>query len=314
MKENKVTTIELTDRGPCPLCHSLECGVFIDFPDIPVVRCCTCDFLYSSKVFSGQALTAYYENDFGSQRHLQGQRVNAVVNALVLGRLVDIQKVGNVLDVGAGYGFFLNELRLCYSLDITGVELSRQEATYAKAELGLNVISARLGDSGLKKGSYGLVTSFEVIEHIPAPVGFIQELAEYVKPGGYLMIMTDNFDSRMARALGASYPKWIPHSHISHFSAETLSGVLGGLANFERVKSLSYTPWELMLRNGLCRFRGKRKTPAESFDLAAMLESEMRGTYCFFALRKRLNKIWARLALSSNMDGDLIYFLYRRTA
>ena len=52
----------------------------------------------------------YYSRNFGSQRHLEGQRVNARTNGVVLQRLLDLKQVKSWLDIGCGYGFLLKWL------------------------------------------------------------------------------------------------------------------------------------------------------------------------------------------------------------
>ena len=303
----------LVPRGSCPLCRSTNDSAFLNFPEIPVVQCGTCGFLYSSRVLAGDDLAAYYQDGFGSLRHRQGQRINAMINAMVLSRLVHLGEVSTALDVGTGYGFLLKELCRRKGLQATGVELSTQEAEFANNTLGVNVINAPLGDAGLKTESYDLVTSFEVLEHVPHPVAFLSELADYVRPGGYLVVMTDNFGSRMAQSLGAGFPKWIPHSHISHFSDVTLRRVLTDIDRLEVVKAVSFTPWEILLRNLVYKIRGIRRTPAEAFNLETSLQTEMRGSYRCFTFRRLFNRLWARCAISSRMDGDLIYFICKKT-
>lgn len=309
-----MTTIELAPRGACPLCDSSRQSVHLDFPEIPVVRCTDCGFMYSSRVLTGQSLTHYYENNFGSERQMQGQIVNASVNRVALARLLDLRSVRRLLDIGTGYGFLLNDLARRDGIEVTGVELSRQEADFARGSLGLDVRNALLADSALPTGAYDLVTSFEVIEHIPRPVEFLRELTAHVKPGGLLLVMTDNFEGRMARALGAGFPKWIPHSHISHFSPATLGEAISRAGGLEVVRQLSFTPWEFLARRAYNTLRGIRPSPAEAFDLKATLASEMGGGYRLFGLRKVLNRLWAAGTLSTRMDGDLMYFLCRRSA
>jgi SAM-dependent methyltransferase len=65
--------------------------------------------------------------EFGSERHRQGQLINAKTNARVIGRLLDTRSFRTFLDVGAGYGFLLKELQ-SFGLQGIGVELSEQEA------------------------------------------------------------------------------------------------------------------------------------------------------------------------------------------
>jgi 2-polyprenyl-3-methyl-5-hydroxy-6-metoxy-1,4-benzoquinol methylase len=307
-----MSSIGLTDRDGCPLCGGHGAVTFIPFPAIPVVRCGGCGFLYSSRVLADGQLVAYYQENFGGLRHRQGQLVNASVNSMVLERLVDFAAVATLLDVGTGYGFLLKELSARHELRATGIEVSRQEAAHAKQTLGLDVRNGTLAESGLDPEAFDLVTTFEVIEHVPYPLRFLDELAAFVKPGGHLVVMTDNFDSRMAKSLGAAFPKWIPHSHISHFSPRTLAKAIEGAGTLEIVRSLSYTPWEVLLRDAYYRLRGIRKNPAEAFDLEGTLAGEMGGKYRLFQLRKRLNRGWARMTIGERMDGDLIYFLCRK--
>lgn len=309
-----LTSSALVDRQQCPLCGCVDRNEFIPFPAIPVVRCGNCMFMYSSKVLPPRELERYYTEDFGGQRHMQGQLVNASVNSMALGRLLDFGRIRNMLDVGTGYGFILESMRDSRRLDVTGLELSQQEADYARQKLGLNVICALPADAGLEKSAYDLVTSFEVIEHVASPIEFLQELAACLKPGGAMIIMTDNFEGRMVRALGAGFPKWIPHTHISHFSAATLRQAIADTGVLEVVDTMSYTPWEMLLRHAYYRLRGIRKTPAEAFNLAAAVENEMSGDYKLFRLRHFLNRTWARLTLSRSMHGDVMYFLCRKVS
>ena len=306
--------ITLKERKKCPLCGNIENVVHIPFPQIPVVRCCKCGLFYSSKIMLDEDIASYYKNSFGSERHKQGQIVNSKINSWVIKKLVDPHSMSSVLDVGTGYGFLLEELRRQYKVGVSGVELSIQEYTHARKELGLNVINESLSKSKLKKGHYDLVTSFEVIEHVSHPIEFINEMTEYVKFGGYLLIMTDNFGSRMAQSLAAGFPKWIPHSHITHFSATTLKNMLETIKELTIIKSMSYTPWEVLLRDIYYTIRGIKKTPSESFDLNSILKSEMSAKYKLFYIRKHINKLWVQLRLNEGMDGDLIYFLLKKTA
>jgi 2-polyprenyl-3-methyl-5-hydroxy-6-metoxy-1,4-benzoquinol methylase len=303
----------LVDRNQCPMCGSEHHRVHMAFPEIPVVKCAECDFMWSSKILPEHMLTAYYERNFGGERQLQGQIVNSKVNAWAVGKLLEGRAISSILDVGTGYGFLLKELCKARELDAAGVELSQQEAEYAKATLSLKVTNTLLKDSGLPRNHFDLVTCFEVIEHVSDPCEFISELAGYVRVNGFLLIMTDNFESRMANVLGAGFPKWIPHEHISHFAPSTLKRALARTTGMSLVKSMSYTPWEVLLRASYYKLRGLKKTPYEAFDLASQLKRDMSGTYKLFSLRKFFNKTWAQFTLAEKMDGDLMYFLLTKT-
>ena len=77
-----------------------------------------------------------------------------------------------------------------------------------RCELALRALEGRRPN----RGAFDLVSAFEVLEHALNPAAFLAELSDYVAPGGYLVIGTDNFESGVVRALGPGFPKWIPHT------------------------------------------------------------------------------------------------------
>src|SRR5208337_1522420 len=184
--EGKDSVIELNERTQCALCGSAERTVHRAFRDIPVVRCSQCGFLYSSRIMDPKTMQAYYRENFGSQRHLRGQIVNARTNRIALERLLDLEHVQSWLDIGTGYGFLLKWLKEKWGIAAEGVELSTQEANYAREKLGLEVHSKLLSEAGLPLASFDVVSCFEVIEHVAEPKAFLKEMAEYVRPGGSL--------------------------------------------------------------------------------------------------------------------------------
>ena len=308
-----MNSFSLVDRGVCPLCGSCESSVHIAFPDIPVVKCAHCGFMYSAKVLSEQDLNSYYRGNYGGFRHLQGQIINATINSEIISRFIDMTSVSRILDVGAGYGFLLQALVQKYSVDAVGVELSQQESEYAVEKLGLRVSNVPLGEAGLPTGFYDLVTIFEVIEHIRNPLDFISEVSSYVKPGGYMLILTDNFCSSLAKSLGPGFPKWIPHMHISHFSPETLKSAIESTKTLTVVKSMYYTPWEIIVRDIYYKFRGIKKNPSEAFNIVDAFDGGRSGSYRLFQMRKLLNRLWVQHTLGEKMDGDMMYFLAQKT-
>ena len=99
------------ERTKCALCGSAKSTVHRNFREIPVLRCAECGFLYSGRVMDAEATRAYYQENFGSRRHFEGQQVNARTNATALKRLLDLGKARSWLDVGTGYGFLLEWLQ-----------------------------------------------------------------------------------------------------------------------------------------------------------------------------------------------------------
>jgi SAM-dependent methyltransferase len=303
---------DLVGRGSCPLCGSGEHVPHIEFPDIPVVRCKSCGFLFSGRVMSTSGMNQYYRSNFDSERHRQGQYINARINAWAIQILLPIKSWKSLLDVGTGYGYLLHQMAALEGVSAIGVELSEKEASYGINHLGVDIRNTALSSAGLIKGSFDLVSCFEVVEHIQDPASFLEELLAYVRPGGFLLVMTDNFESKVARELGPSFPKWIPHCHISHFGPITLEALFSSLKGIEVTGRLSYTPWELLARSFYVRMLGRHSSAKEGFSLAGALNSEMEGTYRFFVLRRLINFRWARLSATKNLGGALMYLVGRK--
>lgn len=311
MKETIVEKVEYVPRKKCPLCGSSQYETHIPFPDIPVVCCCSCHFIFSARLMADDVLAEYYQKGFGSERHRQGQLINAKTNAWAVEKILDIGSARTFLDVGAGYGFLLKELKDRLGLQTIGIELSEQEVNYGLDHLDVEIKNCLLSEANFELASFDVVACFEVIEHIPKPTEFIDELLQYLKPDGQLLIMTDNFESKVAKDLGPGFPKWIPHSHISHFGPSTLERVLLD-KGLDITGRMSYTPWELLARNYYYRLRGIHKTPQGSFDLTETLDSEMRGTFSLFPVRRLLNTFWAKASARNNLEGALMYIAARR--
>ncbi|MGO9059409.1 MAG: class I SAM-dependent methyltransferase [Candidatus Binataceae bacterium] len=261
---------------------------------------------------SDEFATTYYAETFGGERHMRGQQVNASVNLGVLRRLLDLARVRRFLEVGCGYGFLLDGLRARFDIGVQGVELSEQEARFAEEHLGLPVVATSLSRAGLDKASFDIVACFEVIEHVAEPRSFVKELAEYVRPGGKLVIMTDNFESRVCRIMGDTFPKWIPHSHISHFAPRTLIRCIDSTPSLRVVRLVTFTPWELWLLAGAKLLRRRASDSVWNFDHETA--TEMTRKYRLFQLRRVANSLWSAATLTTRNDGELMFALIEKTS
>ena len=265
--------------------------------------------MFSARVFAPESVDVYYRKNFGSERHLDGQRINAEVNFIALQRLVPIEQINTVMDVGCGYGSLLSKLQDT-GKTVRGIELSEQEAAHGRG-LGLEISEETIEDYCARGHTFDLVTCFEVIEHVRNPWSFTENLARLVKPSGYLVVMTDNFECKVVRAMGPAFPKWIPHTHISHFSARTFLSTFQALAGFGITDFLSFTPWELGLKRFLLNLRARRSAK-ESFSLKEAIGTEMQGRGRLTRARMLVNPIWFRISSRNDLSGQLMYVAAQR--
>ena len=112
----------------------------------------------------------------------------------------EIAGIRHVVDVGAGYGIFLEEWsRRWPDTRLVAVEPFSSLASACRTK-GLEVVEAVVEEMVDHDGSADLVTCFEVLEHVHDPQAFVQPLVRLLRPGGTLVISTltiDGFDLRV---------------------------------------------------------------------------------------------------------------------
>jgi SAM-dependent methyltransferase len=132
---------------------------------------------------------------------------------------------GEILDVGCGTGRYLEWMRE-KGWKANGIDMS--EAAVEKArQKGLD---ARAGDlldgSPWAKGSFDVVTMWDVIEHLSAPAPTLRVIHGLLRPGGRLLVATPNIDSVPARLLGTYWMPLEMPRHLTCFSPSTIKGLL----------------------------------------------------------------------------------------
>lgn len=259
--------------------------------------------MFVRDVATASKLNEFYENGYCNERQKLGQKVNATVNGNVFRRFIPSPESKSILDVGSGYGFFLDLLRDIGLSRRVGIELSNHERRYARTqfdhELYGNIIEMSDDDR------FDVITLFEVIEHIPDPVAFIKALRHHLKPDGTIIIGTDNFASSVARKLGDRFPKWIPHEHISYFTPETLCSLITSHTDLELFGNISFTPWELYAHQMLYIVTMGRLGGIIYSNNEQMASSNR--PYRNFALRLLFNKFWFNFMKDDNLEGEMMY-------
>lgn len=100
-------------------------------------------------------------------------------------------KGSRVLEVGVGFGYFLNAAHNS-GLNVSGVEFNPAAAAAARKagftvfEDNLNVLAEKLG------ATFDGVCAFQVLEHVPDPMPFLQDMLGVLRQGGKLVLSVPN--------------------------------------------------------------------------------------------------------------------------
>jgi SAM-dependent methyltransferase len=101
-----------------------------------------------------------------------------------------------ILDVGCGDGFHLNLLRDFgnKSWQVEGIDMS-DHAVRAGREQGLTIHHGIVQTCELEQGTYDLALMIATIEHLDDPLTVLKAVKKLLKPGGRVVIVTDNTDT-----------------------------------------------------------------------------------------------------------------------
>jgi SAM-dependent methyltransferase len=147
---------------------------------------------------------------------------------------------GSILELGCATGEFLRVAGDA-GYEAYGVETSAWAAQEAR-KLGCEVASGYLEDwrrqySGFLMDS---VVMWHVLEHVPAPLPLLHEIASVLKPEGCLIIELPNFASSRATTCGATWEHAALNEHWYHYTPEGLVSLLRS-ADFEPAEVLQFS-------------------------------------------------------------------------
>jgi 2-polyprenyl-3-methyl-5-hydroxy-6-metoxy-1,4-benzoquinol methylase len=218
----------------CPLCGSPIYTPAFKEPPYEVRRCGACGLGYVTPRRSAEALAAMYGDDtywrspspktHGYHDYRADEPLYLRTFRQRLGfALADGPSGGRALDVGCAAGFCMAVLRE-RGFEVSGVEVSGVIAAHAIEHFGFGpaVHVGTLESAPFEEGGFDLITMWDVVEHVVDPVALLRRARALLKPGGRLVIETQDIDSRFARALGPRWHHYKHAEHIYHFNPSTV--------------------------------------------------------------------------------------------
>jgi 2-polyprenyl-3-methyl-5-hydroxy-6-metoxy-1,4-benzoquinol methylase len=219
------------DPESCDLCDDRRSAVVAESPTRQALRsdrhaidarlvkreCAACGLVRGGQVVSGGEVRAYYTESYtlGAQpEHYFYTRSGPVSRSAALASWLTSfpepwRSARRVLEIGAGAGFLLEELARRYP-----------HASFRGEEPGLEAVAhgrkrgAALCAPGEAGGGFDLAYSVAVIEHVPSPTVFLNDLRRRLAPGGWLFLCQPTQDVRSYDVL------FIDHLH--HFGTPHL--------------------------------------------------------------------------------------------
>ena len=216
---------EFSEYRNCPVCDERKKDVVFIKEGFKHVKCERCQFIYVDPILNNVAMNQFYrEEDQWTKVMLnrQEQEINKrmyTYTLRVINRFDD--KICDILDVGAGTGLFV-EVANNSGLNAVGIDPNVTMVERAERK-GLDLFNMTLNELKKSGRHFDLVTSWFVLEHVPAPKIFIREMMDLLKDKGLLFVAVPNIDCLAHRFFQVESSTFGGYSHINFFNIDSLN-------------------------------------------------------------------------------------------
>ncbi|MCL1867528.1 MAG: class I SAM-dependent methyltransferase [Paludibacter sp.] len=242
----------------CPVCSTdnfkklFICNDFlVSNEKFTLFKCEKCGFVFTQDFPCENAIGKYYDApEYVSHSNTQRGVVNFLYHfarkIALRSKVKLVQKFaalenGNLLDIGAGTGYFLNSMKNA-GWTVSGIEKSVVAQTFAKQKFDLTLYDSeqimKIADN-----SKDAITLWHVLEHIENMNDTLRNLYRILKPDGVLIVALPNrisADAHHYRQMWAAYD--VPR-HLWHFSPSDFNQI-AEKHNFKlfKIKTMLFDP------------------------------------------------------------------------
>lgn len=191
---------------------------------VEILQCQRCQLWFRWPTDTHDEHDSYYQEEFagdapqivlpGNDELRKLESTNFAGSALDINNKIRVLQAlrpgGRVLDFGCSWGYGTYQLRK-HGFDAVGFEISRPRAEFGRAKLGLNLIDSFDDLAKLPEGSFDIVFSNHVVEHLPDIGATFAMLTRLLGENGFIFHILPNFMGKKARA--GYWVKWIGEDH-----------------------------------------------------------------------------------------------------
>jgi len=223
-------------RVCCPACGGADSHLAFTKNGFTYERCAACETVLMNPRAGADLMAAFYRQsknyaywnkhifpatEQSRRQHIFKPRADALID------LCSRFGAGteSIMDVGAAFGTFCNEIRdRCFFDQVIALEPTPDLAATC-VKRGLETIESGIERIALPSASLDVITAFEVIEHLFDPFDFVSRAARLLRVGGLLVLSCPNVEGFDVAMLGCR-SNTIDHEHVNYFHARSIKNLL----------------------------------------------------------------------------------------
>lgn len=230
-------------------------------------KCRECNLIFISPRPSASEIANLYGHNeayIPAQAHIEQSRIKQLHARYTLKIIKKYIKAGDILEIGAGAGYFLTEAQKC-GFNPFGLELNPIQADFIRSQ-GIACLETPLSSDSYGTQMFDVIYHADVLSHFYDPIDALKVINSKLKPGGYMIFETGNI-ADIHPTYYKIFTRFQYPDHLFFFGQKSITTLLD-TTNFAHLKTYSYTITpQLHIMNYIQRYKKTRHTSSiESAD------------------------------------------------
>lgn len=225
----------------CPICNSPNINHFHNYGHFTLLECSNCGLAFQDpnhRADLDRVLINTYDDSWVAMRNAHAAstlREHSFFNIMLLEAFCGSDTGDSLLEVGSGTGEF-GFLAGAAGWDFVGLEQSPQACAYAKNRYGIDLVNGKNLDAVSR--NFDVACFWHTLEHILDPIGFLTEIKQKVRPGGYIAFSVPNHKSHHNETVGLRSDIYTEADHVFHYTKNSIPFLLNRVG-LEKVSIMS---------------------------------------------------------------------------
>ncbi len=271
-----------------------------------IVLCLNCELVYLRKRLDSESQYMLYQKYADGVSHMNppsnpGERASSPLrrDEFLKEILRFIKPQGKLLDIGCGWGAFLENARDT-GFETYGIEVTSKTIEFGKNELNLD-IRKNINEFRDFEGQLACISLIHTLEHLHSPLETLEKCNDLLNNDGILCGIVPNFASFASEKLQDKWEWLDPYHHIVQFTPESLRKMLEK-SGF-RILNM-YTVSGDFGREALLGIIEEENTN-EVDEFISKLEEKGQGEEIrFFAVKKQAGNLYGKSGCKINITNE----------